>query len=266
MPALRLLFRWPSGAQFWRWLPRHPSRERRPHRRASWGRCTARRVSHRPCRRTGTSTRTASPSYAVRQDGCSVDTSWSATSTTGATRRAPARPSSRSARAAAAARSPHLPRALPGRCPGGVGLTTALGVLRSGWVVVGSLPTSDGTAATAKAGCLIVLDSHGRVRETLRGNGINGPWDMTIAPGRRQVAAVRDQRPQRDGRRSRRRGPPRHRRARHPAAARQPSPSARRHHRGRQRLRREDRPGRPRRRTDRSRPGRGTGRCTSRTR
>jgi len=81
----------------------------------------------------------------------------------------------------------HLPRALPGRCPGGVGLTTALGVLRSGWVVVGSLPTSDGTAATAKAGCLIVLDSHGRVRETLRGNGINGPWDMTIAPGRQQV-------------------------------------------------------------------------------
>lgn len=80
-----------------------------------------------------------------------------------------------------------LPRALPGRCPGGVGLTTALGVLRSGWVVVGSLPTSDGTPATAKAGCLIVLDSHGRVRETLRGNGINGPWDMTIAPGRRQA-------------------------------------------------------------------------------
>lgn len=78
----------------------------------------------------------------------------------------------------------HLPRALSG-CPGGVGLTTALGVLRSGWVVVGSLPTSDGTAATAKAGCLIVLDSHGRVRETLRGHGINGPWDMTIAPGRR---------------------------------------------------------------------------------
>jgi len=80
-----------------------------------------------------------------------------------------------------------LPRTLPGRCPGGVGLTTALGVLRSGWVVVGSLPTSDGTAATAKAGCLIVLDSHGRVRETLRGNGINGPWDMTIASGRRQA-------------------------------------------------------------------------------
>src|SRR5437763_1532462 len=28
---------------------------------------------------------------------------------------------------------------LPGRCPGGVGLTTALAVLRHGWVIVGSL-------------------------------------------------------------------------------------------------------------------------------
>src|SRR5579871_4728160 len=36
---------------------------------------------------------------------------------------------------------------LPGPCPGGVGLTTALVVLRSGWVIVGSLPTTDGTAA-----------------------------------------------------------------------------------------------------------------------
>ena len=56
---------------------------------------------------------------------------------------------------------------LPGRCPGGIGLTTALSVLSSGWVVVGSLPTSDGTAATAKQGCLLVLDSRGRVRETI---------------------------------------------------------------------------------------------------
>lgn len=68
---------------------------------------------------------------------------------------------------------------LPGACPGGVGLTTALVALRSGWVIVGSLPTSDGTAATAAAGCLLVLDSHGTVRETLSGRGINGPWDMT---------------------------------------------------------------------------------------
>lgn len=68
---------------------------------------------------------------------------------------------------------------LPGSCPGGVGLTTALVALRSGWVIVGSLPTTDGTAATAEAGCLIVLNSHGRAVETFSGRLINGPWDMT---------------------------------------------------------------------------------------
>jgi DNA-binding beta-propeller fold protein YncE len=73
------------------------------------------------------------------------------------------------------------PAHLPGPCPGGVGLTTALSVLSSGWVVVGSLPTTDGTAATAKAGCLLVLDSHGRVRETIADRAINGPWDMTAS-------------------------------------------------------------------------------------
>jgi hypothetical protein len=62
-------------------------------------------------------------------------------------------------------------------CPGGVGLTTALVVLRSGWVIVGSLPTQNGSISGS--GCLIVLDSHGMVRETLAGHGINGPWDMT---------------------------------------------------------------------------------------
>lgn len=68
---------------------------------------------------------------------------------------------------------------LPGPCPGGVGLTTALVVLRSGWVIVGSLPTTDGTPTTAQAGCLIVLDNNGQAMETISGSGINGPWDMT---------------------------------------------------------------------------------------
>ncbi|MEW2620818.1 hypothetical protein [Streptomyces sp. NPDC048106] len=71
------------------------------------------------------------------------------------------------------------PAHLPGPCPGGVGLTTALSILPGGWVVVGSLPTADGTSATARAGCLLVLDNQGKVRETLAGGGINGPWDMT---------------------------------------------------------------------------------------
>jgi hypothetical protein len=67
---------------------------------------------------------------------------------------------------------------LPGPCPGGVGLTTALVVLRAGWVIVGSLPTTDGTSATAQAGCLLVLDNHGVVVETIADTLINGPWDM----------------------------------------------------------------------------------------
>ena len=68
---------------------------------------------------------------------------------------------------------------LNGACPGGVGLTTALVVLRRGWVIVGSLPTKDGTSATAKAGCLIVVDNQGNPVETFSGGSINGPWDMT---------------------------------------------------------------------------------------
>jgi hypothetical protein len=71
------------------------------------------------------------------------------------------------------------PSDLAGRCPGGAGLSTALTILQNGWVVVGSTPSANGMAATAKAGCLIVLDNQGRVRETISGHGINGPWDMT---------------------------------------------------------------------------------------
>jgi len=71
---------------------------------------------------------------------------------------------------------------LPGPCPGGVGLTTALAVLPRGFVVVGSLPTSDGSPATIGSGCLLVLNSDGVVVETLSGRDINGPWDMTAVP------------------------------------------------------------------------------------
>jgi hypothetical protein len=79
----------------------------------------------------------------------------------------------------------HIRRSnLPGPCPGGVGLTTALGILPGGWVVVGSLPTTNGMAATAKAGCLIVVNNQGQVAETIAGHGVNGPWDMaTVSAG-----------------------------------------------------------------------------------
>jgi hypothetical protein len=66
-----------------------------------------------------------------------------------------------------------------GECTGGVGLTTALGILQHQWVIVGSLPTRNGMSPTAKAGCLIILNSAGTVVETLNNAyGINGPWDL----------------------------------------------------------------------------------------
>jgi DNA-binding beta-propeller fold protein YncE len=68
-------------------------------------------------------------------------------------------------------------------CPGGIGLTTALVALRSGFVVVGSLPTVGGDPTTSAAGCLIVLNSTGKVVKTFFGHNINGPWDMTAVDG-----------------------------------------------------------------------------------
>jgi len=72
---------------------------------------------------------------------------------------------------------------LAGQTKSHVGLTTALAVFGDGYVVVGSLPTTDGTAKTATAGALYVLNSHGHLVETISGTDINGPWDMTSYDG-----------------------------------------------------------------------------------
>jgi hypothetical protein len=68
-----------------------------------------------------------------------------------------------------------IPHDLPG-CPGGIGLSTAMVMLKSGWVIVGSAPSTDGTTKTLGAGCLIVLDSSGKVVGTIAGANINDPW------------------------------------------------------------------------------------------
>jgi hypothetical protein len=68
-----------------------------------------------------------------------------------------------------------IPHDLPG-CPGGIGLTTAMTMLRSGWVIVGSAPSTDGTTKTLGAGCLIVLDANGHVAGTIAGPQIDDPW------------------------------------------------------------------------------------------
>jgi len=68
-----------------------------------------------------------------------------------------------------------LPQRLP-QCPGGVGLGTAMTMLKSGWVIVGSTPSSDGTTRTKGDGCLIVLDSNGQFVTAWTGPNINDPW------------------------------------------------------------------------------------------
>lgn len=68
-----------------------------------------------------------------------------------------------------------LPKDLAG-CPGGVGLTTAMTMLSTGYVIVGSLPSKDGTTATKGQGCLIVLDAEGKVAAIWQDPKINGPW------------------------------------------------------------------------------------------
>jgi hypothetical protein len=65
--------------------------------------------------------------------------------------------------------------------PSGLGLTTALGVLKSGFVVVGNMPTTDGTSATVQPGSLIVLDKTGtQVLNLTDSTNINGPWDLAV--------------------------------------------------------------------------------------
>jgi hypothetical protein len=62
------------------------------------------------------------------------------------------------------------------QCPGGVGLGTAMTMLKSGWVIVGSTPSTDGTTRTRGDGCLLVIDSNGALVATWTGPTINGPW------------------------------------------------------------------------------------------
>jgi DNA-binding beta-propeller fold protein YncE len=61
------------------------------------------------------------------------------------------------------------------------GLSTALGVLRGGFVIVGNVPTTDGTIATIGQGALQVIDRHGHWVETLTDRKLlDGPWDLAV--------------------------------------------------------------------------------------
>lgn len=61
------------------------------------------------------------------------------------------------------------------------GLTTALGVLSRGFVIVGNVPTTDGTINTISQGALQVIDGHGHLVTTLSNSTfLDSPWDLAI--------------------------------------------------------------------------------------
>ena len=63
----------------------------------------------------------------------------------------------------------------------GLGLTTGLDVLKSGFVVVGSLPSTDGTAFTARTGSILILNSSGQVVQSISSPiYVQGPWDLAV--------------------------------------------------------------------------------------
>jgi DNA-binding beta-propeller fold protein YncE len=61
------------------------------------------------------------------------------------------------------------------------GLSTALGVLRSGFVLVGNVPTSDGKFDTIGKGALQVIDRHGHLLKAWTDPVfLDGPWDLAL--------------------------------------------------------------------------------------
>lgn len=61
------------------------------------------------------------------------------------------------------------------------GLSTALGVLRGGFVLVGNVPTTDGTFATIGQGAIQVVDRNGNWQQTWTDPVfLDGPWDLAI--------------------------------------------------------------------------------------
>lgn len=61
------------------------------------------------------------------------------------------------------------------------GLSTALGVLRGGFVIVGNVPTSDGTINTIGQGALQVIDRNGKWLQTWTDPVfLDGPWDLAL--------------------------------------------------------------------------------------
>lgn len=62
----------------------------------------------------------------------------------------------------------------------GLGLTTALNILKRGFVLAGNFPSTDGTCGNAKAGSILVIDKSGKLVSTISDPLIDGPWDSAL--------------------------------------------------------------------------------------
>jgi len=82
-----------------------------------------------------------------------------------------------------------LPQNYP-QCPGGIGLTTAMTMLKSGWIIVGSTPSTDGTTRTKGPGCLLVFDANGQLVTVWTGPNINDPWGNMAVIDRGSTATL----------------------------------------------------------------------------
>jgi hypothetical protein len=60
------------------------------------------------------------------------------------------------------------------------GLTTALNILRKGFVLVGNFPSPDGTCQNSTAGSIIVINKSGKQLGTIADSSIDGPWDSAL--------------------------------------------------------------------------------------
>jgi DNA-binding beta-propeller fold protein YncE len=61
------------------------------------------------------------------------------------------------------------------------GLSTALGILRGGFVIVGNVPTTNGKFGTISQGALQVIDRRGKLVKTFNDSVfLDTPWDLTI--------------------------------------------------------------------------------------
>jgi hypothetical protein len=61
-----------------------------------------------------------------------------------------------------------------------LGLSTALNILRGGFILVGNFPSTDGTLSTATSGSILVIDKNGNMVSAYTDTSVQGPSDSAL--------------------------------------------------------------------------------------